>query len=110
MPTQPAATVSFWLKHTDLDWTKNKDGYHFGIIRQSGLNVSAVKRSDGILWLNISDHSRHLFAFERPMPPCDERGLHVEITWQAPVLRLCLNGRLVATQRVPHPLPKPESV
>ncbi len=106
MTTQPTATVSFWLKHTDLDWTKNKDGYHFGIIRQSGLNVSAVKRSDGTLWLNVSDHAHHLFVFEHPMPPCDERGLHVEITWQAPLLRLCLNGRLVAAQTVLHPLPK----
>lgn len=94
-------TITFVLEHEHQDWPTNDQGYKFGTIDTGqGVKAGAVKNPDKTLELRVSGPFGRQFHFHRPIPPCDERGLTVAITWKEPEVKLYLNGQEVETQNI----------
>jgi hypothetical protein len=92
-------TIAFFVKHKHADWTSNADRYRFPDVRRDPIAVSAVKQPDGTIEITISGPFGGRYAFAAPIPPCDERGLHINLTWVDRRVMLSLNGADIETQR-----------
>jgi len=90
-------TIVFRLQHQHKGWSTNSSGYNFDIARGEDISVATTKHPDKTLEIKITGPYDKTFTFRNPIPVCDERGLHVAITWKEGTVKLYLNGQLVET-------------
>ena len=95
-------TVTFFLEHKNVDWTTDRDGYNFPDVQHGPISVSARKHPDRTVSIEISGPFGNNYDFREPIPECDERGLHVAITWGKNEVKLYLNGKPVKTRSSPR--------
>lgn len=86
-------SMVFWLNHEHKDWATNSSGYNFGAIEQQEISAEAKKLPDKTIEIKIVGPFDKSFVFQRPIPPCDKRGLQVAITWNNNKVELYLNGQ-----------------
>lgn len=100
MSPRNEGTIVFGLKHEHKDWATNSASYNFGITKADGISVEPVKHPDKTLEIKLVGPFEKDFTFRNPLPPCDERGLHVAMAWKDDKVQLYLNGQLVETKDV----------
>ena len=100
MSLKQEGSMDFWLKHPHRDWATNDNGYRFGPFSYEGITCSAIKHPNRTIEISVRGPFDRRFTFRYPMPQCDERGLHVAITWKDDQVKLYLNGKHVGTQWV----------
>jgi hypothetical protein len=86
-------SIVFWLNHEHKDWPTNSSGYNFGTIAQKDISAEAKKHPDKTIEIKIIGPLDKTFVFRRSIPPCDQRGLQVVITWKHDNVQLYLNGK-----------------
>ena len=83
----------FGLSHKHKDWPTNSSGYNFGIIEQGDISAEAKKLPDKTIEIKLVGPFDKTFIFRRPIPQCDQRGLHVAMAWTDDKVQLYLNGQ-----------------
>ena len=91
-------TLTFFVKHRNPDWTVDADTYRFPEVRREPVSVSAVKRPDGSIDVVLTGPFGGEYSFNHPIPPCDQRGLQIGLTWVRNRVMLYLNGELCQTK------------
>ena len=100
MSVQKEGTITFWLRHEDEDWPINSNGYRFPTVTHDGISVEPVKLPDKTMEVRVYGLLGQALTFRNPIPPCDERGLFVVITWKAPEwVKLYFNGNPIETRQ-----------
>lgn len=89
--------ITFWIRHEHRDWSTNSAGYNLGQIAEPGISVDAKKHPDKTVELKVLGPFGHHFTFRTQIPPSDEHGLFVAITWKDRNVHLYLNGQRVET-------------
>jgi Concanavalin A-like lectin/glucanases superfamily len=92
-------TITFWLRHEHADWATNDSGYKFGVIKKDGIEASAVKNPDRTISVSLAGPFDQRFNFQTAIPPCEERGLFVALTWDNKEVKLYLNGQPIETKQ-----------
>jgi len=100
MTIEKEGTITFWLRHHNMEWYKDENGYNFGPFTGAGVTVHAVKHPTRELALDISGPLGKTHDFSVQVPECTPRGLFVAITWKDECLRLYLNGKEVEVKSV----------
>jgi len=98
MSPRNEGTIVFRLQHQHKDCATNSAGYNFGIIKADDISAEAAKHSDKTLEIKLTGSFDKNFTFRNPIPPSDEGGLHVAMTWKEDKVQLYLNGQLVETK------------
>jgi hypothetical protein len=93
-------TIRFWLHDRHPDWTTDERDYNFGTKHPQGLVVTALKHSDKTVEILLVGLDGRPFSLRERIPQCEERGLHVGITWTKSEVVLRLNGK--ARQTLPR--------
>lgn len=86
-------SIVFELKHEHKDWSTNSSSYNFRGIEQGDISAEAKKHSDKTIEIKLTGPFDKTFVFKNPIPPCDQRGLHVAMTWKDEKVELYLNGK-----------------
>jgi hypothetical protein len=94
MSIKNEGSLVFWLNHEHKDWPTNSSGYNFGTSRIEDISAETKKHPDKTIEIKIIGPFNKTFVFQRPIPPCDQRGLQVVITWGNDKVQLYLNGKL----------------
>lgn len=92
---QDEGTITSWLRHQHDDWFSNANSYRFPPVTGEGVTVECVKHPDKTVEVTVAGTLGRDFKFRQVVPPCDDRGLHVAVTWKRPDVNLYLNGKLV---------------
>lgn len=92
-------TLTFFVKHRNPEWSVDADTYRFPAVRRDPIAVSAVKHADGSIDVVLSGPFGGEYSFNHPIPPCDQRGLQIGLTWVHNRVMLYLNGELCQTRR-----------
>lgn len=87
-------SMVFGLNHENKDWSTNSSGYNFGSFQHEEISAKVTKHPDKTIEIELIGPFDKNFVFRRPIPPCDDRGLHVAITWKDDMVQLYLNGEL----------------
>lgn len=93
-------SIVFQVRHHHKDWATNSSCYNFRTtkLKLEGISVKTTKHPDKTVEIKLIRLSGKTFTFRNPVPACDERGLHVAITWKEDKVKLYLNGQLVETK------------
>ena len=94
---QDEGSLAFWLKHEHTDWTTNSHQYSFGTLVLRCTKVTSIKHPDCTLELDIDGPFAQSHNVRLGIPPCDERGLFLAITWQRPEIKIYFNGAISHT-------------
>ena len=94
---QDKGTMEVWLRHDHEDWATNSDGYDFGTFTKQGVTVSTAKHPDKTIEFDVDGPLAQHFNIRVVIPPCDERGLYVAMTWGQLEFTLYLNGQPAKT-------------
>ena len=93
MGLKDIGSMVFELSHEHKDWPTNSSGYNFDIVQLQEISAKATKHSDKTVEIKLTGPFDKTFVFRRPIPPCDQRGLHVAMTWADNKVQLYLNGK-----------------
>jgi len=93
MTMEREGSITFWLRHQNVDWYKDENSYNFGPFAGAGISVHIVKHPTRKLTLDISGPFGKTHSFNVQVPECSPKGLFVAITWKDNSLRLYLNGK-----------------
>ncbi len=94
-------TVSTWLQHRNVDWTRDSHRYIFHRWQGPvGITIQATKQPDKTLVLRLTGPFARVFTFRQPTPSFDRRGVHIGCVWNEGEIKLFLNGHLVETRHV----------
>ena len=86
-------SIVFGLSHEHKDWPTNSSGYKFPTINQKDISAEVTKHPDKTIEIKVIGPFDKSFVFKKPVPPCDQRGLQVAITWKNNKVELYLNGQ-----------------
>lgn len=100
-PTSDEGTVSFWLRPERPGGLTDASVVRFPPVSHGSLRVTAVKNPDGKITITTDGLHGRTFTFSEPIPPCDERGLFVVVTWTTAKVELYFNGKAVNHINVP---------
>ena len=95
MGIEKEGSITFWCNHAHKDWATNRHSYDFGKVSGHGVSVTAIKHPDKIIEIIATGPLFERFQYQCPIPPCDERGLFVALTWKSENVNLYLNGKSV---------------
>ena len=95
-------SIATLLRHEHPDWATNRAVYNFPEIVSDGITFKATKNYDRTVIISIDGPFGNSYDFKAPIPPCDERGLHVGITWANGEVVLYLNGTRVKSRKSPR--------
>jgi len=90
-------TVAFTLNHEHRDWSTNTTDYNFGLFEAQGMRFGVAKHRDQTLEVNIEGPLSSKQRARIPVPPCNELGLRVLMTWGATEIKVYLNGVIAQT-------------
>lgn len=90
---QKEGSITFWLTHEHKNWVTNNAGYNFGTFTESGISLQAIKHPDRTVEIVSTGPLASKLQFRCQIPPCDERGLFVAVTWNRGDVSLYLNGK-----------------
>jgi hypothetical protein len=91
--------ISAWLRGGVANWANDDRDHDLGSAAQGDLIVKAVKKASGTVVIEVDGPLNRAFTFQRPLPPCDSRGLLVAVAWNQSAVYLYLNGKRVEQQR-----------
>ena len=95
-------SIATFLRHENPNWPTNRAVYHFPEITSGGITFNAMKNYDRTVTIFIDGPFGNPYEFKEPIPPCDERGLHVAVTWSNNEVILYLNGKRVKSMKSPR--------
>ena len=95
-------SIATLLQHDHPNWPTNRAVYHFPEITLEGITFNATKNYDSTVTIFIDGPFGKSYDFKEPIPPCDERGLHVVVTWGKNEVILYLNGKRVKARKSPR--------
>jgi hypothetical protein len=93
--TKEEGSIEFWLHHSHVDWSTNNNTYKFPNFSYGPISGSALKNADGTITVTLSGPFDSEYMFCEQIPSCDERGLHVVLTWCEGKVILYLNATAV---------------
>ena len=97
MAAKAEGTITFWLRHEHPDWVTNESGYDFEPVQSESVSVEVRKEPEKTVAIKLIGPYDQSFLFHQPIPPCDDRGLFVALTWKNRNVTLHLNGKEVDT-------------
>ena len=95
-------SIATFLRHENPNWPTNRAVYHFPEITSGAVTFHATKNYDRTVTIFIVGPFGNSYDFKVPIPPCDEKGLHVTITWGKDGVILYLNGKRVKARKPPR--------
>ena len=110
MAIEQEGSIAFRMKHADADWATNDKPYRFntaeageGGVGAGSIRAWALKRPDGTVEFHVVGPLKSEIVLEGKIPPVDEHGLHVVITWSEKRVQLYLNARPHGIINLPPP-------
>ena len=111
MGIEQEGSIAFRMRHTDADWATNDKPYPFKPVDIGPVRAWALKRADGMVEFRLIGPLQSEIVLEGKMPPVNEHGLHVVITWSKKEVQVYLNARPQGVVLIPSPKPgdKPDA-
>lgn len=100
MSLKNEGSIVFGLSHEHKDWPTNSSGYNFPTIKQKDIVAETTKHPDKTIEMKLIGPFDKTFVFQNPIPPCDQRGLQVAMTWKDDKVELYLNGKPIETKTI----------
>jgi hypothetical protein len=93
MGIEQEGSIAFRMRHPDADWATNDKPYQFNPVDIGPVRAWAAKRPDGTVEFRLIGPLKSEIVLEGKMPPVNEHGLHVVITWSQKEVQVYLNAR-----------------
>ena len=93
MGIEQEGSIAFRMRHKDADWSTNDQPYRFNPVEIGKIRAWAMKRPDRKVEFHVVGPFRSEITLEGNMPPVNEHGLHVVITWTDKEVQLYLNAQ-----------------
>ena len=103
MGIEEEGSIAFRMRHADADWATNDQPYRFNPVEIGPVRAWAMKRPDGMVEFHVVGALNSEIVLEGKMPPVNEHGLHVVITWSKKEVQLYLNARPHGIVKLPQP-------
>ena len=103
MGIEQEGSIAFRMRHADADWATNDKPYRFNAVEIGTIRAWAMKRPDQTVEFHVVGPLKSEIVLEGKMPPINEHGLHVVITWSEKEIQLYLNARPHGVVKLPPP-------